>query len=169
MIQGVGGQPPGGPGGPPPSKPMTEEAKKQVTDILSQYDPENLTSDDMDAINKSFKGAGIRPNGELKSMLEDSGYDPKALGDRARQTQGADGAPPGGPPGGGPPPGGPPPGGGAPPGGSQQASSDQIKQLGAVLEQYDLNNLSEDDQSNISKKLTELGFSATKSKVSFTV
>jgi len=38
-----------------------------------------------------------------------------------------------------------------------------------VLEQYDLNNLSEDDQSNISKKLTELGFSATKSKVSFTV
>jgi|SRR3954451_8669530 len=148
MIQGVGGQPPGGPGGPPPSKPMTEEAKKQVTDILSQYDPENLSSDDMDAINKSFKEAGIRPNGELKSMLEDSSYNPKALGDRARQTQGADGAPPGG---------------------SQQASSDQIKQLGAVLEQYDLNNLSEDDQSNISKKLTELGFSATKSKVSFTV
>src|SRR3954451_15747649 len=47
-------------------------------------------------------------------------------------------------PGGGPPLGGPPPGGGAPPGGSRQASSDQIKQLGAVLEQYDLNNLSED-------------------------
>ena len=38
MIQSVGGQPPGGPGGPPPSKPMTEDAKKQVTDILSQYD-----------------------------------------------------------------------------------------------------------------------------------
>jgi hypothetical protein len=46
MIQNVGGQPPGGPGGPPPSKPMTEEAKKQVTDILSQYDPENLSSED---------------------------------------------------------------------------------------------------------------------------
>jgi hypothetical protein len=99
MIQSVGGQPPGGPGGPPPSKPMTEEAKKQVTDILSQYDSENLSSEDMDAINKSFKDAGIRPSGELKSMLEDSGFDAKALGDRARQTQGADG--------GGPPPGGP--------------------------------------------------------------
>ena len=110
MIQSVGGQPPGGPGGPPPSRPMTEEAKKQVTDILSQYDPENLSSDDMDAINKSFKDAGIRPSGELKSMLENSGFDAKALGDRARQTQGADG---GGPPPGGPPPGGPPPGGGA--------------------------------------------------------
>ena len=98
MIQSVGGQPPGGPGGPPPSKPMTEDAKKQVTDILSQYDLENLSSDDMDAINKSFKDAGIRPSGELKSMLEDSGFDAKALGDRARATQGADG---------GPPPGGP--------------------------------------------------------------
>ena len=77
MIQSVGGQPPGGPGGPPPSKPMTEEAKKQVTDILSQYDPENLSSEDMDAINKSFKEAGVRPSGELKSMLEDSGFDAK--------------------------------------------------------------------------------------------
>jgi hypothetical protein len=27
---------------------MTEETKKQVTDILSQYDPENLSSGDMD-------------------------------------------------------------------------------------------------------------------------
>ena len=68
---------------------MTEDAKKQVTDILSQYDSENLSSDDMDAINKSFKDAGIRPSGELKSMLEDSGFDAKALGDRARATQGA--------------------------------------------------------------------------------
>jgi hypothetical protein len=160
MIQSVGGQPPGGPGGPPPSKPMTEETKKQVTDILSQYDPENLSSEDMDAIKKSFKEAGVRPNSELKSMLEDSGFDAKALGDRARETQGA---------GGGPPPGSPPPGGGAPPGGVQQASTDQLKQLSSMLEQYDLNNLSEDDQTNISQKLTELGFSASKSKVSFTV
>jgi hypothetical protein len=160
MIQSVGGPPPGGPGGPPPTKPMTEESKKQVTDILSQYDPENLSSEDMDSINKSFKEAGIRPNGELKSMLEDSGFDAKTLGDRARETQGADG---------GPPPGGPPPGGGAPPGGAQQASTDQLKQLSSMLEQYDLNNLSEDDQSSISQKLTELGFSASKSKVSFTV
>jgi hypothetical protein len=167
MIQSVGGQPPGGPGGPPPSKPMTEDAKKQVTDILSQYDSENLSSDDMDAINKSFKDAGIRPSGELKSMLEDSGFDAKALGDRARQTQGADG---GGPPPGGPPPGGPPPGGGAPPGGgTQQASADQLKQLSSTLDQYDLNNLSEDDKTNINQKLSELGFSASKSKVSFTV
>jgi hypothetical protein len=161
MIQSMGGQPPGGPGGLPPSKPMTEDAKKQVTDILSQYDPENLSSEDMDAIDKSFKGAGVRPSGELKSMLEDSGFDSKALGDRARETQGANG---------GPPPGGPPPGGGAPPGGgTQQASTDQLKQLSSMLEQYDLNNLSEDDQSNINQKLTELGFSASKSKVSFTV
>jgi hypothetical protein len=114
----------------------------------------------MDAINKSFKEAGVRPNSELKSMLEDSGFDVKALGDRARETQGA---------GGGPPPGSPPPGGGAPPGGVQQASTDQLKQLSSMLEQYDLNNLSEDDQTNISQKLTELGFSASKSKVSFTV
>jgi hypothetical protein len=143
---------------------MTEETKKQVTDILSQYDPENLSCEDMDAINKSFKEAGIRPNGELKSMLEDSGYDAKALGDRARETQGAEG----GPPPGGPPPGGPPPGGGAP-GGGGQVSGDQLQQLSSMLEQYDLNNLSEDDQSSISQKLTELGFSASKSKVSFTV
>src|SRR3954464_4259597 len=79
MIQSVGGQPPGGPGGPPPSKPMTEDAKKQVTDILSQYDSENLSSDDMDAINKSFKDAGIRPSGELKSMLEDSANSSRCL------------------------------------------------------------------------------------------
>jgi hypothetical protein len=58
----------------------------------------------------------------------------------------------------------------APPGGgTQQASADQLKQLSSMLEQYDLNNLSEDDQTNISQKLTELGFSASKPKVSFTV
>ena len=79
MIQSVGGQPPGGPGGPPPSKAMTDEAKKQVTDILRQYDPENLSTEDMDAINKSFKEAGVRPSGELKSMLEDSGFDAIAV------------------------------------------------------------------------------------------
>jgi len=38
-----------------------------------------------------------------------------------------------------------------------------------MLEQYDLDNLSKDDQTNISQKLTELGFRASKSKVSFTV
>src|SRR4051794_5902015 len=67
------------------------------------------------------------------------------------------------------PPGGPPPGGPPPGGGTQQASADQLKQLSSTLEQYDLNNLSEDDQTSINKKLTELGFSASKSKVSFTV
>jgi hypothetical protein len=38
-----------------------------------------------------------------------------------------------------------------------------------MIEQYDLNNLSEGDQTNIGQKLTELGFSASKSSVSFTV
>src|SRR5688500_2004690 len=48
-------------------------------------------------------------------------------------------------------------------------SRPQVTQPSSMLEQYDLNNLSEDDQTNISQKLTELGFSASKSKVSFTV
>jgi hypothetical protein len=141
---------------------MTDTEKKKAQEILEQYDPENLSTDDMDAINSSLKEAGIRPSSDMKTMLEDAGFDAKALGERARETGGA-----GGPPPGGPPPGGPPPGGG----GDQEAtaSNDQIKQLASILSQYDTNNLSEDDQSSISQKLTELGFSATKSKVSFSV
>jgi hypothetical protein len=170
MINSLGSSQAGGVGGFQPPPPMNDETKQKVKDLLSQYDPENLSTDDMDSINQGLRDAGVRPSRELKSMLEDSGFDAKALGERAR-SQGGPGGPGG--PGGGPPPGGPPPGGGpggpGGAGGGQPPSNTQLQQLGSVLEQYDLNNLSDDDRTAIGQKLSELGFSQSRSTVSFTV
>lgn len=122
---------------------LSEEQKSSITDILSKYDPDNLSDEDVESIKEELKEAGVRPSPGLKSALEEAGFDAEAF----RPA----GPPPGGA--GGPPP-GPPPGEE-----STGASEETLKTLASIFEDYDLENLDEDDLTEIQKKLQEAGIS----------
>lgn len=74
MIQGMGPMRPMG--GMPEPKPLTEEQKTALEEILEQYDPENLSADDARAMFKAFKEAGIR-GPELREAIKEAGFDPE--------------------------------------------------------------------------------------------
>jgi len=73
---------------------LSEEEQAQVADILSQYDPENLSEEDIRAIRDTFREQGITPGASLDSAVEEAGFSVDAI-------RGAGGPPPGGMP---PPP-----------------------------------------------------------------
>jgi hypothetical protein len=53
---------------------LTEEQKTYVTDILSAYDPENLTTSDIKSIMEQFREANIRPASDLADTIETAGF-----------------------------------------------------------------------------------------------
>lgn len=126
---------------------LTEEQKSTVQDILSQYDPENLSDDDVSAIQEALKESGIQPSPELGSLIEEAGFDAEAFKPS------------------GPPPEGPPPG--PPPGeeGESLISEDGLQTLADILEEYDVENLTDEDIAAIQEKLTEAGYSGQGSVV----
>lgn len=126
---------------------LTEEQKSTVQDILSQYDSENLSDDDIASIQEQLEEAGIRPSPELGSVIEEAGFDAEAFKPS------------------GPPPEGPPPG--PPPGEESESlvSEEGLQTLADILEEYDVENLSEEDVSAIQEKLAEAGYSGQGSVV----
>jgi hypothetical protein len=63
---------------PPPmgrTQSLTDDQKSQLTEILSNYDAENMTDTDIQSMRDEISSAGIRPGEELKSILEDSGFE----------------------------------------------------------------------------------------------
>jgi len=77
---------------------LSDEELEQVQEILSQYDPENLSEEDAQAIREAFKEQGITPGFGLDQAVTDAGFS-------VDEIRGQGGMPP--PPGGMPPP--PPP------------------------------------------------------------
>lgn len=126
---------------------LSDEQKSSISDILSQYDPEDLSDEDVQSIKDQLKEAGVRPSPELKSALEGAGFDAEAF----RPA----GPPPGGPGQAGGPPPGPPPG----EGGETEASEETLKTLASIFEDYDLESLTEDNLDEIQQKLKEVGIS----------
>lgn len=55
---------------------LTDEQKKQVNDIISQYDPENMSQDDVKSMFDEIKKLGIGPSEDLKSILDTAGFKP---------------------------------------------------------------------------------------------
>ncbi len=53
---------------------MNAEQKTSVQEIISNYDPEHFSKDEFMAMGREFRDAGIRPSEELKSMLEEHGF-----------------------------------------------------------------------------------------------
>ncbi len=136
-VGGMGMYPP-----PPPSQPLTDEQKSQVQSILSQYDSENLTTEDAKTIFDQFREAGIQPSPEMRDLIADSGFDPEELRSLAR-------------PEGDPGPRGPKPGNDQ----GQGLNVSALQSLQTILDQYDLSqDLSSDEQSELLTQLNQAGF-----------
>ena len=120
------------------SQGLTDDQKNTITEILSQYDPDNVTEEDAQAIFQAFKDAGITPTRGMKEVIEAAGFDAEDL----RSKGMTDNQMP------------PPP----PPSQSSGVNLSALQSLQEILNQYDLTNLSEEDQTSLTQKLMENGF-----------
>lgn len=119
---------------------LSDEQKSTIAGILSQYDPEDVDEEDVKSIRDQLREAGVRPSPELKTLLEESGFDAEAFR-------------PAGPPSGGPGQAG----GRPPPGAGGETSEETLKTIASIFEDYDLESLTEDDLDEIQQKLQEAG------------
>jgi len=132
QMMGVGGMIPRG-------KELTDDQKSTITDILSQYDPENVSEEDAKAIFQAFKDAGITPAKGMKEVIEAAGFDAEDLRSKGTSDQGMMPPPP-----------------------RQNSSANSInlsalQSLQEILSQFDLANLSESDQSSLISQLEDSG------------
>ncbi len=133
----------------PAPKPLTDDQKSQVQSILSNYDPKTLTADDAKAIFKSIQDAGIQAGPGLREALSNAGFDAqqlRALANPEGQKHhhhhhhgGGASASTGGT------------------GSSQGLDVSTLQSLQSILGQYDLKNLSSDQQSDLISKLNGAG------------
>ena len=117
---------------------LTDEQKQTIQDILSQYDPDNVTTEDAQAIFKAFNDAGITPARGMKEAIEAAGFDAEDL--RAK------GLPENMPP--------------TPPPPNAQSSSldaEALQELEDILSQYDLSNLTDEDKKTLMQQLQQNG------------
>lgn len=101
------------------NEPLTDDQKSIIEEILSQYDPENMTDKDKNSMMEELKDTGIGPNREIMSMVEDAGFEI------------------------GKPPEGPPPG--PPPGDSMQQMKEMNPEIAALFEQMKNGEMTEDE------------------------
>jgi hypothetical protein len=115
---------------------MTEGQKSSFQEIISKYDPENFSQNDFKAMEGELRQAGIGRTREAKSMLEDAGFN---------IDQFAKGGP-----GGTQGPGGPPPMQGG-------INIQALQSFQEILHNYDVANMSSEDQENLMNDLTSSG------------
>ncbi|WCL54974.1 hypothetical protein [Gimibacter soli] len=144
-IGSIGNSPTGAPPQPPRNQPLTDDQKQQVSDLLAAYDSENLSEEDAKTILETLKEAGIRPGKDLESAFSDAGFDLRSVADTAGLKP-----PQGGPQGGKPP---------APPAEGEETSlnTEGLQTLQDILDSYDLENLSDEDEATIIKALADAG------------
>lgn len=121
---------------------LSESQKSTISDILSEYDPENITEEDAKEIWQSFQNAGIQPQAGLKEVIETNGFDAEDI--RVKAT--GEKTPP------------PPPASGA--FGSNRSSTintSALSTLKDILSNYDLDNLSSDDQDDLLNQIYNAG------------
>jgi hypothetical protein len=136
QIQGMGHMM--GAGMRPNTEPLTEDQKNKIQTILSQYDSENVSTEDAKAIFQAFSDAGIKPTRGMKEAIEAAGFDAEDLRTKGMPE-------------------------GRPPQRMENSSSSSkidlsvLKSLQDILSQFDLTNLSEDNANSLTSKLQELG------------
>ncbi|MFA9374072.1 MAG: hypothetical protein ACERKK_07930 [Poseidonibacter sp.] len=97
-----------------PSNNLSSSQIDEVSSVLENYDPDNLSQSDALKIVAAFKEAGIQPSSELESIMDEAGFDAKEIGTLAGvEAQGQSGG------------GGPSGGGGGPGGGGESNSSEE--------------------------------------------
>lgn len=129
-------------GGPSP-RPVsfTEEQKSTLSEILAQYDSEDLSEEDAKSIVETFQKAGIRPGEELKNLLKEAGYSAQELANLAGIEGGQQNRPP------------------PPPSYLEQGvNQESLQQLQSILEHFsDLSNLSSEEEEKLNQLLSESG------------
>ncbi len=73
---------------------LTSAQKETVSDILSNYDADNLSDEDALSIIESFASEGIQPSDELMSMMSELGFDAQSIGDVGKANQAEQTPPP---------------------------------------------------------------------------
>jgi hypothetical protein len=63
---------------------LTSEQSDFVKETLTQFDPENLTSEDAKSIQAAFEEQGISPTKELAELMSELEFDAKSIGDAGR-------------------------------------------------------------------------------------
>lgn len=112
---------------------MTDEQKSQVASILSAYDASALTEDDALSIVAAIEETGLRPGRELGKAITEAGFDPGEIASPAGLSKQ-----------------GPPP----PPAGiSSEINIEAVAELQVLLSQYDLDNLTSEEEADLLKKL----------------
>ncbi|HMQ51930.1 MAG TPA: hypothetical protein PKE64_28715 [Anaerolineae bacterium] len=56
---------------------LTDDQKSQLQDILTKYDAESISDDEMKSMLGEIREAGIRPGEDLKNALEEAGFELK--------------------------------------------------------------------------------------------
>ena len=116
-------------------RPLTDDQKSTLKDILSNYDPSSLSESDISSLQEELRSSGIRPNAEMKGILEEAGFDAGQLRPK------------------GPPPGGPPPGG--PQGMSFSPGLSQA--MSSFVDQFESGELSDEDVASLVEQLKDAG------------
>ncbi len=127
---------------PPQFRAFTEDQKSQVASILSEYDSSSLTAEDAGSINEAFKEAGFKGGFGLYQAIKEAGFDGDTIRslDPSSHVEGPQGQPP-------------PQHGNGPTGLNEEA----LAELQNILEQYDLEHLSSEDESELLNALGESG------------
>ena len=124
----------------PTPHPLTDEQKSQVQSILSQYDPSNVSAEDAKNIFKAFREADIRPGPDLKNAISAAGFDAGNLRSIARPEGHGYGHHHG-----------------AASGPGNRVNMSTLQSLQSILNQYDLTNMSPDQEKEILSKLNDAG------------
>lgn len=77
---------------------LSVSQKETIESVLSNYDSENLTSEDATEIKESFQEAGIKPSKEMAETMALLGFDAKKIGNLATEGSGQGSMPPPPPP-----------------------------------------------------------------------
>ena len=73
---------------------LTTSNEETISSILAEYDADNLSQSDAQAIVASFQDAGIEPSEELAAAMDEAGFDAKEVGTLAGVGQGGTPPPP---------------------------------------------------------------------------
>ncbi|MBN2011469.1 hypothetical protein JW960_19205 [candidate division KSB1 bacterium] len=53
---------------------LTDDQKDQLQEILSNYDPANMSDDEKKSLMEALKSSGIGPSKEVRTIIEDAGF-----------------------------------------------------------------------------------------------
>lgn len=138
MIDNISAQGVGGYNLPPQNSNLNDEQKAQLSEILSGYDPKNMTDDSKYQLFEDLKAAGIPKGRDLKKALDEVGIEaPTRRKKRSNEYQTKVN--------------------------NQESakSSEMIARNLELLEKYNPENVTDEDIDHVLKKVKATGFSIT--------